>query len=80
MIDLKLKRIFVIGDTSTGKTTSTINQVLNSGIPVVYYITSKKIDLNDKEQYVRTNIFKGYHYDTLYHDSERIISLNKNSQ
>lgn len=80
MINLNLKRIFVIGDTSTGKTTSTINHVLESGVNVVYYVTSKKIDLNDKEQYVRTHTFKDYHYDTLYHDSERIISLNKNSE
>lgn len=80
MINLKLKRIFVLGDTSTGKTTSTINQVLGAGVPIVYYVTSKKIDLNDKEQYVRTHHFKDYHYDTLYHDSERIISLNKNAK
>ncbi len=80
MLDLTLKRIFVLGDTSTGKTTSTISQVLESGAPIVYYITSKKIDLNDKEQYVRTHSFKGIHYDTLYHDSDRIISLNKKAQ
>jgi late competence protein required for DNA uptake (superfamily II DNA/RNA helicase) len=77
MLDLSLKRMFVIGDTSTGKTTSTINQVLSAGIPIVYYITSKKVDLNDKEQYVRTHYFNDLHYDTLYHDSDRIISLNK---
>ena len=56
MLNFDLKRIFVIGDTSTGKTTSTINQVLEKGFPTVYYITSKKVDLNDKEQYVRTHL------------------------
>lgn len=77
MLNLSLKRIFVLGDTSTGKTTSSITQVLESGVPIVYYITSKKIDLNDKEQYVRTHKFGSYSYDTFYHDSDRVISLNK---
>jgi late competence protein required for DNA uptake (superfamily II DNA/RNA helicase) len=80
MLNLSLKRIFVIGDTSTGKTTSTITQVLETGIPIIYYVTSKKIDLNDKEQYVRTHKFGQYSYDTFYHDSDRIISLNKKAQ
>ncbi len=80
MLNFDLKRIFVIGDTSTGKTTSTINQVLEKGFPTVYYITSKKVDLNDKEQYVRTHTFGDYKYDTLYHDSEKIISLNKKAK
>jgi len=80
MLNLSLNRIFVLGDTSTGKTTSTINQVLESGIPIVYYITSKKIDLNDKEQYVRMHKFGSYAYDTFYHDSDRIIALNKKAQ
>jgi len=80
MLNLSLKRIFVLGDTSTGKTTSTINQILESGIPIVYYVTSKKIDLNDKEQYVRTHNFGKYTYDTFYHDSNRVIALNKNAQ
>lgn len=77
MINFSLKRIFIIGDTSTGKTTSAINEVLESGVPTVFYVTSKKIDLNDKENYVRTHTFGNYKYDTLYHDSERVISLNK---
>jgi len=80
MLNLSLKRIFVLGDTSTGKTTSTINQILEAGIPIVYYVTSKKIDLNDKEQYVRTHNFGKYTYDTFYHDSNRVIALNKNAQ
>jgi len=80
MLNLSLKRIFVLGDTSTGKTTSTINQILEAGIPIVYYVTSKKIDLNDKEQYVRTHNFGKYNYDTFYHDSNRVIALNKNAQ
>jgi len=80
MLNLSLKRIFILGDTSTGKTTSTINQVLESGIPIVYYVTSKKIDLNDKELYVRTHKFGNYSYDTFYHDSDRIIALNRRAK
>lgn len=54
------KRIFIFGDTGSGKSTGTLNYFIEKEIPKnLFYITSRKADLTEKYEYITDN-FKNY--------------------
>lgn len=54
------KRIFILGDTASGKTTGTLKYFMEEkDTPLIYYITTRKADLSEKKIFL-TETMKNY--------------------
>jgi late competence protein required for DNA uptake (superfamily II DNA/RNA helicase) len=70
-LDFSLKRIFILGDTGSGKSTGVLKNVLGQGInKLVFYITTRRSELTEKEEYIRANFPE---YNIIVHETDEII-------
>ncbi|MFH7836020.1 MAG: helicase-related protein [Candidatus Aenigmatarchaeota archaeon] len=67
----KENRLFILGDTASGKSTGTLRYFLGIKKPkIVYYVTTRKADLTEKKNFILEN-FKDY--EIYFHDKPNSI-------
>ena len=64
-------RLFILGDTSSGKTTGTLKYFMEEKqVPTIYYITTRKADLTEKKIFISENM---KNYGIYFHDKPNSI-------
>jgi hypothetical protein len=64
-------RLFILGDTASGKTTGTLSYFMEKReTPTIYYITTRKADLSEKKIFISENM---KNYGIYFHDKPNSI-------
>ena len=64
-------RLFILGDTASGKTTGTLKYFMEEKqVPTIYYITTRKADLTEKKIFISENM---KNYGIYFHDKPNSI-------